>query len=90
MDGWGVADLALVAVDQDWVMGLILQDQLHLGDLVQLVDAFERLVRLDWNAKMGDSIRLEVVDAFRGVGLVDHGTVSRQPLSYTIAKSERT
>ena len=61
----GGADLALVTVDQYRVTRRILQDQLHLGDLVERVDAIERLVRLDRNVKMHDTVRLDVVGAFR-------------------------
>ena len=51
----GGADLALVTVDQYRMTRRILQDQLHLGNLVECVDAIERLVRLDRNAKMHDT-----------------------------------
>ena len=59
-----MADLALVTMDQDGMTSRILQNDLHLGDVLKRIDAFERLVRLDRDAKMLDPIFLDEVGGF--------------------------
>ena len=59
-----VADLALVTMDQNGMLSRILQDHLHLGDILERIDALERLVRLDRDAKMLDPIFLDEVGGF--------------------------
>lgn len=70
--------LAFIAMNEHWMTRSVLQDHLNLGDLIERIDAIPRLVRNDWDPKMRNPVRFDIVSGFQSVGLFDEGAIFRE------------
>ena len=67
-------------MNQDWMLGFILQNLNDLGNVFKRIDTASSFVSDYCNLKMIDTIRIYEINALRRIRLLDKCAISRQLL----------